>query len=225
MIKAVIFDLDNTLIDFMKMKRIAVEEAVDAMIDSGLKIKKKQALKQLYKIYYDVGLENPKIFQKFLKKTTGEIDYKALAYAITAYRRARTGFLHPYPGAESTLTKLKSMGLKLAIVSDAPKLKAWLRLVSMRIDHFFDIVVALEDTGRLKPSRLPFRAALKKLNLQPEECMMIGDRPEKDMKGARALGIQTCLARYGAEKNPRGKWDFEIKDITGLVKVVEKINS
>jgi len=218
MIKAIIFDLDNTLIDFMKMKKITCEEAIDAMIDAGLNISKKKALEELYKIYYDVGLEDPTIFQKFLIKVNGKIDYKILASAIVAYRQARIGFLHPYPGTKQTLIRLKEKGMKLAIVSDAPKLKAWIRLINMRIDDFFDIVVGLEDTGKAKPSELPFKMVLKQLDLNPEECIMVGDRPERDMKGAKALGIKTCFAKYGYGKEAKGDWDFEIESITDLLK-------
>jgi putative hydrolase of the HAD superfamily len=223
MIKAVIFDLDNTLIDFWRMKRIACEEAIDAMIDAGLKIPKKKALDALYKLYFQEGLEDPQIFQKFLKKMTGGVDYKKLAYAIVAYRQARSGFLHPYAGTKSALIKLKEKWLKLAIVSDAPKLKAWIRLVSMRIDDFFDVVVGLEDTGREKPSRLPFRAVLAQLKVKPEDCLMVGDRPDRDMKGARQLGIKTCWAKYGymRKTKPKGKWDYEINSIEELVNIVE----
>ena len=220
MIKAVLFDLDNTLIDFMKMKRIACEEAVDAMIDAGLALPKKKALDLLYSLYEREGLEDPRIFQKFLKKVTGVVDYKKLAYAIVAYRQARAGFLHPYPRAKRVLIGLKEKGMKLGIVSDAPKLKAWIRLVNMRIDDFFDVVVALEDTGRLKPSRMPFRAALKELGVRAGECLMVGDRPNRDMKGAHALGMKTCFARYGYEGNVRGKWDYEIDSIEELLKIV-----
>ncbi len=221
MIRAIIFDLDNTLIDFMKMKRISCEQAIDAMIDAGLSIPKKKALEILYKIYEKKGIEDPRIFQKFLKRITGKIDYRKLAYAITAYRQARTGFLHPYPGTKRTLLKLKEKGLKLAIVSDAPKFKAWLRLVAMKIDDFFDVVVALEDTGRAKPSRMPFRAALKQLKLKPSQCLMVGDRPNIDLKGARQLGMKTCFARYGyGGKAPKGKWDVDIGDIRELQKEV-----
>ncbi|MBW2995596.1 HAD-IA family hydrolase, partial [Candidatus Woesearchaeota archaeon] len=191
--KAVIFDLDNTLIDFMKFKTMSCEAAIDAMIDAGLNLPKKKALKILYDIYFKEGLEDPHIFQKFLKKVTGKMDYKKLAYAIVAYRNTRTGFLRTYPGTRETLMKLKKKGLKLAIVSDAPKLKAWIRLANMRIDDFFDVVVGLEDTGRTKPSRLPFRAALRELKVKPFECLMVGDRPERDMKGARQLGMKTCF--------------------------------
>ncbi len=214
MIKAVIFDLDNTLIDFKRLKKTCCEEAISAMINSGLKIPKEKSMKILYSLFSEHGMEDHTIFQKFLKRTTGKIDYKKLAHAINAYRRAR--ILTPYAGVKETLKKLKEKNLKLAIVSDAPKLKAWLRLTAMEIDDFFDVVVALEDTGRLKPSKLPFRAALKQLKVKPSECLMVGDRPERDMKGAKALGMKTCFAKYGYEGKIKGRWDFEINDIKEL---------
>jgi len=222
MFKAVIFDLDNTLIDFMKFKEVSCSNAVDAMIDAGLKIPKKKALEVIYKLYDRYTMEDPLIFQHFLKKVTGRVDYKELAYAINAYRMARTAVLTPFPGTKRTLIRLKEKGMKLAIVSDAPKIKAWLRLTAMRIDDFFDVVVAKEDTGRLKPSRLPFRAALKKLNLKPEECLMVGDMPDKDIRGARQLGIKTCYAEYGStyNKKKKVKSDFTIGDISQLADIV-----
>lgn len=221
MIKAVIFDLDNTLIDFMKMKRIACGEAIDAMIDAGLKIPRQEALDKLYNIYFKEGLEDPNIFQKFLTEVDGkDIDYKKLASAIVAYRNARTGFLHPYSGVKRTLIQLTKKGKKLAIVSDAPKLKAWIRLIHMKLDDFFDVVVALEDTGRKKPSTLPFKAAIKKLNLKPNECLMVGDMPQRDIKGAKKLGMKTCFAKYGFEGNADADADYTINSIEELIDVI-----
>ena len=142
MIKAILFDLDNTLIDFLKMKKISLEAAVDAMIDAGLKVNKSSTLKKFYKIYDKKGMEYPKLFQDFLNEQTGKIDYRILAYGIVAYRKARIGFLEPYPHTDYVLLKLKQKGIKLGIVTDAPRLKAWIRIVSMRLSNFFDIVVA-----------------------------------------------------------------------------------
>jgi len=57
MIKAILFDLDNTLIDFMKMKHECCKVAIDAMIKAGLKVEKKKALQILYKLYDEYGIE------------------------------------------------------------------------------------------------------------------------------------------------------------------------
>jgi len=222
MIKAVLFDLDNTLIDFMQMKRNSCGAAISAMIDAGLKVKKEKALKRLFKLYDKYGLEEKTIFQKFLKGEVGRVDYRILANAIVAYRNVRTSYLAPFPHTDYVLIKLKSKGIKLAIVSDAPKLKAWLRLMAMKIGNFFDVVVTYEDTGKLKPHKLPFKAALTKLNLKPQECLMVGDMPHRDIEGAKKLGMKTCFAKYGdPTKKRKGNADYEIKDIKELLKIVK----
>lgn len=219
MIKAVLFDLDNTLIDFLKMKKISLEAAVSAMIDGGLKINKKKALKRLYEIYDEKGMEYSKIFQDFLKKE-GKIDPRILAYGIVAYRRARTGLLESYPHTDYVLLKLKQKGIKLAIVTDAPRLKAWIRIVSMKLSNFFDVVVTFEDTKQHKPSKLPFKAALKQLKLKPAQCLMVGDWPERDIIGAKKIGIKTCFAKYGNKKIKKTNADYEIRDIKEILKLV-----
>ena len=89
MIKAVIFDLDNTLIDFMRMKMVSCDAAINAMIGAGLNIERKKALKVLFGLYDKYGLEEKTIFQKFLKKVAGKVDYRILASGIVAYRRVR----------------------------------------------------------------------------------------------------------------------------------------
>ena len=221
MIKAVIFDLDNTLIDFMTMKKLSCDAAISAMIDAGLNINKDKALKELFSLYDRYGLEEKKIFQKFLKKMTKNINYEILASGIVAYRRVRSGFLEPYPHVAEVLFGLKQRGIKLAIVSDAPRLKAWIRLVSMKINHLFDVVVTFEDTKQLKPSIIPFKVAFKKLKVKPQECLMVGDRPERDIEGAKKVGMLTCFAKYG---NPMAKVsdaDYEINDIKELVEIVD----
>ncbi|MBW2984256.1 TIGR02253 family HAD-type hydrolase [Candidatus Woesearchaeota archaeon] len=221
MIKALIFDLDNTLIDFWKMKHMCCEAAISSMIDAGLKTNKDKALKLLFELYDKYGLEDPKIFQKFLKKTTNKIDTKILAHGVVAYRKVKFGFLEPYPHVHHVLLRLKEKGVKLAIVTDAPKIKAWIRLASMKIGDYFDVVVAFEDTKQHKPSNLPFEAALRKLKVKPNECLMIGDWPERDIAGAKKLGMRTCFAKYGNPKVKRSGADYVITDVKELLDIVE----
>ena len=76
MIKAVIFDLDNTLLDFKKMKQHAILAAVDGMIEAGLQLDQKKAYDQIMELYETSGWENQEIFNDFLNKSTGEVDHK-----------------------------------------------------------------------------------------------------------------------------------------------------
>ena len=226
MIKAVLFDLDNTLIDFMKVKRSSVDAAIDAMLAAGVRVKKKKAEKILYSLYKEYGIEHQQIFQKFLKAILGKIDYKILAEGIVAYRKTQAGILVPYSDVVPTLKKLRQQRLKLAIVSDAPRMRAWLRLVEMKIHNFFDAVVCHEDTGHYKHTGLPFKRALKLLQLKPEQCLMVGDWPERDIVGAKKLGIRTVFARYGATKKiGKSGADFEVDSVAKVAHIVKKLNS
>jgi len=224
MIKAVLFDLDNTLIDFMKVKRKSVDAAINAMLAAGVKLEKKEATKILYEIYWKHGIEHQHIFQKFLRRVIGKLDYKALAGGIVAYRKTQAGILFPYTDVVPTLKRLRRQKLKLAIVSDAPRLKAWIRLVELGIQDYFDVVVCHEDTGSYKHTGLPFKRALKLLRLNPEQCLMVGDWPERDIVGAKKLGIRTAFARYGATKKVRHSGaDYEIDSVSEVVGILNKL--
>jgi len=136
MIKAVIFDLDNTLVDFMKMKRLSIEAALTAMIDAGLKMDLQSASASIDDIYKEQGIEYQQVFDLFLTKQLGRIDHKILSSGIVSYRKAREANLIPYPHVYSSLNQLLKMGIKLGILSDAPSKEAWLRLAYLNFHHF-----------------------------------------------------------------------------------------
>lgn len=225
MIKAIIFDLDNTLVDFMLMKKRAVEAAVYAMIDAGMDISFEEAVQKIKSIYDKEGIEYQQIFDEFLHDLYGEVNYKVISAGIVAYRTAREAALKPYPKVFPTLIELIKMGLKLAVVSDAPSKEAWLRLSYINFQHLFDVVITYDEAREKKPSPAPFNLALAKLNLKAEECLMIGDWAERDMVGAKAVGMKTVFARYGDTFNTvHPGSDYDINSISELINIVKKEN-
>ncbi len=223
-LKAVLFDLDNTLVDFMRMKTACTDAAIYAMIEAGLPLEEEIAKKRLFEMYEEVGIENQTIFEKFLKVEIGKIDYKILASGVAAYRRVKSGNLVPYKHVRETLLKLKERGLKLGIVSDAPRMQAWLRLAEMNLIEYFDVVIALEDTGELKPSSTPFQRAIERLGFKPDEFLFVGDNPERDIKGADRMGMHTALAKYGQWAKGKSNADHNLESVSDLIEVVDSYN-
>lgn len=220
--KAVIFDLDNTLLDFMKMKDAAVRSAVDAMVEAGLEADKEPAVKAIWEIYNQKGYEFQEVFNDYLRQRLGSVDYKYLASGIVAYRRAKEASLVLYPRVNRTLLALAKRGLKLGVVSDAPSREAWMRLCYLNLHHMFDAVVTFDDTGIHKPAPEPFHKICNLLKIQAHEALMVGDWPERDLEGAKRVGMATAFARYGSN-NLAGasRADYDLEDIYQLIDIVE----
>jgi putative hydrolase of the HAD superfamily len=226
MIKAIVFDLDNTLVDFMAMKRQSIDAAVNAMIDAGLNLSRDEIKARIDAIYKERGIEFQNVFDQLLYDVFNKVDYKILSAGIIAYRRAREAALVPYPHVYLTFMELLKRGLRLAVVSDAPAREAWLRLCYLNFHYIFHAVVTFDDTGQRKPHELPFRKALELLGVKPHDALMVGDWAERDMIGAANIGMKTVFARYGDTFGTiETHADYEINDIKELISIVEKENA
>lgn len=225
MIQAIIFDLDNTLLDFIKMKQFAVKAAITAMNEAGLNVDEEKAYQDIFDLYVNKGWENQQVFDDYLNQTIGEVSNKILAAGIVNYRRAREATLLVYPNVNKTLIELIKMGIKLAVVSDAPSREAWMRLYYLNLHHVFDPVLTFDDTGVRKPSPKPFQMALDYLKVKPEEALMIGDWPERDVVGAKQIGIKTIFARYGDTFGTLDSGaDWDINDIYEVVDIIKELS-
>ena len=95
-----------------------------------------------------------------------------------------------YDDALPTLELLREHGLKIGLVSNGAR-----DIDEFVVDHGLDVDVAVGSRGHgwTKPHPSIFRAALERLAVEPEEAAMVGDSPEDDIQGARALGMQAFL--------------------------------
>ncbi len=231
-IQAIIFDLDNTLTDFMKAKEEAIRAAANAMIDAGLPLAQQEATDRIFAIYKKKGIEHQRVFNLFLEDTIGRNDDRILAAAVVAYRRARDSSLVTYPHTRLVLNRVAKAGYKMAVVSDAPRFEAWLRLTSLGLQHSFDLVLTHDDTGAHKPDPKPFQMALEMLKVEPERAVVIGDWRERDILGGRNAGLHTVYARYGDQysqyadkiEGDATEADFVVDDLLQLLDVLDKLN-
>jgi FMN phosphatase YigB (HAD superfamily) len=224
-IKAIIFDLDNTLIDFMRMKEESCKAAVKAMILNGLDMGEEEAFTVLMNIYFDLGLESDSAFTEFLRGV-GQFNHQILAAGLNSYLKKKATLIVPYPDVELVLKKLNEMGVITAIVTDAPKTKAYQRLLAMGIDSHFSFVIGFEDTGNGKHTGLPLKLALDKLRkevpgLVNSEILIVGDSVQRDIEPAKKLGLKTALSKYGQiETKTSESVDYELCSISELLEIV-----
>ena len=122
---------------------MAIEAGLDGMADAGLTVSRDVLREHIWRVYDARGIEYQQVFDEALAAAAGSIDPRVLAAGIVAYRRARESTLVLYPHVQYTLLGLLKRGLKLAVVSDAPRNQAWLRLASLQLHAVVDAVVVV----------------------------------------------------------------------------------
>lgn len=223
MFKAVLFDLDNTLLDFLTFKKETAKAAAKAMIKHGLQDEEMKVYGKIFSVYDAKGIEYQKTFYEVVKQYDLEVNLaeKIQQAGILAYLQRKSEVLRPYPMVKPTLRKLKETGIKLGIVSDGPRNKVWQRLIITGLENEFEFVITHSDTQEFKPHPSAFTLALKKLDVLPNAVLFVGDNPGRDIKGAKAVGMRTCLAKYGQTFREDVKADYEIEKFEGLLKVIK----
>lgn len=222
--RAVLFDLDNTLLNFWEFKKEAGKAAAKAMVECGLPDTEANIYRKIFEVYDEYGVEYQKTFYRVVHSYGLEVGQseRIQQAAIVAYLREKFRVLKPYPRVKETLRKIKK-GAKIGIVTDAPRNKAWMRLVLSGLDSEFETVVTVDDTKVQKPHRAPFESALRRLNVDAKDVLFVGDNNDRDMVGAKNLGMKVCMAKYG-EQLPRTRHvelDYEIKEFGELLGIIE----
>jgi len=163
-------------------------------------------------------------FTQFLKEAN-QFNHKILAAAINKYLETKNNYIRPYPNVKLVLKNLQKKGLVLSIVTDAPKTKAYQRLLLMDLDSYFKFVIGFEDTNKEKRTGLPLKLGIEMLkkeipNLSNSEILMVGDSIKRDLIPAKNLGLKTALSKYGQLEEEKGTIDYELQTFDDLLKTV-----
>ncbi|MBS7610511.1 HAD family hydrolase [Candidatus Bathyarchaeota archaeon] len=131
------------------------------------------------------------------------------------------------PGAEEVLRELRHR-YKLAVVTNTvtsrePQVRLALRRAGL--EEYFDAVITSVDVGANKPEAAPFQEALRRLGALPSEAVMVGNRLDTDILGAKRLGIKAILLRREGiiedKKEPRSPEEVPDYVINSLRKLPE----
>lgn len=179
MFKAVIFDLDGTLIDTEKYFRIAWPETFKHF---GYTMTDQQYL-------YIRSLGKPFI-QPTLREFSGDPDFdydKVVSYRKTVMEDliSRNG-LQMKKGAVELLTFLKEKGVVRAIATASPVARAERYLKMVNLLPFFDRIISARDMKEGKPSPDVYNFAVKELGLDAGDCLAVEDSPNGALSAFRA---------------------------------------
>jgi len=225
-IKGVFFDIDDTLYDSTKLATMARRNSIQAMIDAGLDVEEEVLYSRLNEIIREFGSNYPGHYDELLKAFDIKWSPRIIAAGVVAYERTKAGYLRPFPGVVPALLKLRE-NHRLGVISNGLAVKQWEKLIGLGIHHFFYIVATSEEVGYSKPQKEIFEYSMKELNLNPEECAMVGDRLDTDILGGNRAGmttvrIRTCR-RTDKPKSREETPDFEVDGISDLPLVLEEV--
>ena len=230
-IKAVLFDVDETLFDRMLAQKAVLELIV----------------RQLPQIFRDFPLES--VLAAFLKSdqittdmfnsgapSEGSRDRRSkLFLQLLGINQKYTAkitelYVKDYPGVKAhvdgaiPVIKELSHKFKLGVVSNGFTDVQYRKLEAMGLRDLFSCIVLSEEFGIRKPDPRIFHQAALLLHMQPQECLYVGDSYTNDVIGAKNAGMQACWLNRAAQKIPdeKIKPDYIIANFAELPVLLEK---
>jgi len=206
--KAVLFDVDGTLLD---TKEFIFQAYEYTLAKNGLPARDRSEIAVL------IGKSLGAIYEVLAPGS----DIQRLCDTHRSFQAEHLHLSKPYPGTKRTLDALKSAGLKLAVVTTRAKVVAVKTLELAHVLEHMDYVVALEDVVNLKPHPEPLLKALDYLGEEPADAVMVGDA-DVDVLAGKNAGTATIGVTYGfhgkaiIESEPDWVVD-NIEDIVPLV--------
>ena len=193
MIRAVLFDLDDTLYEqaaWLRGAWLAVATRAAAWgIDPS-------AMERALTHVAGAGSDRGGIIDNAL--TLVGATRVPVAPLVACFRSYTPTSLDPYPGVADALARLATR-CPLGLVSDGEPAGQRAKLAALGLERHFSVVVWSDELGRAhrKPDPLPFRLALGRLDVAAGDAVYIGDRPSKDVAGPAAIGMRAIRVRTG----------------------------
>ena len=204
-IKAVLFDLDGTLVDSAPDLHVAANK---------LLAEENRRQLNLEELTMMIGDGVPKLVERAFEATgdgvpDGELDGLVKRY-LEFYEPHSADLTVPFPGGVECLARLSEQGYALALCTNKPYVATMEILDSLGLSGFLSAVIGGDTLpGVKKPDPRHLQAALEKLDVQAHEAVMIGDNAN-DVNAARGASIPVIVCRFGYTKGPAEDLDGDL---------------
>lgn len=186
MIKVLIFDLDDTL---YYEKEYVYNGFKDVCTYLGMKYSKD--IDELYKMALEILEEHGrgKIFNILCDRN----DFSENIFDLVNIYRNCQPHLELYKDAEDIIKYAQDNNIKLGIITDGCSKVQWNKIKALNLQNIIEKIIVTNDYGQQynKPHERSYKELIQYFNIKPEECIYIGDNPQKDFIGARKLKMNT----------------------------------
>ena len=193
MVKAVIFDLDGTLLDRNSSLQSFVAKQYDRFLVSLKHINKRDYIKRFVELDCCGQVWKDKVYQSLIEEF--DIDRVSWQYLLNDYETQFSNYCIPFPHLIESLNLLKQQNYSLGIITNGRTVFQSHSIRGLGIKDYFDTIVISEAEQIRKPQPEIFYTALSRLDATAETSVYIGDNPQADVRGAKNAGLKAIWKR------------------------------
>jgi len=231
-LRAVLFDVDDTLFSTTEFARAARANAVRAMIAAGLDVPEAVVQKELDEVLVEFTSNYDHHYDQLLKRLRPKSLQSSnpaliVAAGVAAYHDTKFRELKPFPDVVPLLSALRAAGLITGVITHGWTTKQAEKIVRLGLLPHLDrrAIFISDQLGVSKPNPKIYALALRDLGLQPAEAMYVGDSPSHDITPPKSLGMKAVWARRASRHKPSvgdAIPDHEVEDFTSLQAILRE---
>jgi putative hydrolase of the HAD superfamily len=208
-IRAVLFDLDETLFDRTGSLHAFLKDQHARFLDRVGDVDHVTWTRHFLALDKRGTVPKSVVYLRLLLAFEG--DTGAADILHTDYRQQLSNHAVPVAGMTDTLSKLRKLGVRLGIVTNGETDHQTRNIRALGLTKLANAILVSQEEGVRKPDKAIFLRAAQRLGVEPGDCLFVGDNPIADVLGAHACGMKTAWLTN------RSKWPGELSPQPGAI--------